>query len=234
MKEEIKYKYLVRSNVKESHDVSILRLVLADGSVPEFISGQYVNIYFPESGTPEGKAYSISNIPEEETMNLTVKAMGEFSNRLISLQEGEVITGSLPYGYFYSESAETTLILIAAGIGITPFRSIIKDALKKNSKRKITLLYSNKTEMDTIFRKEFDDLQRTHQTFKVLYFITREEVVKDMVKGRIDARSLVPCLEKGAEYMICGGISFTRDIWRLLKELGVGEENIYTEAFFSH
>lgn len=234
MKEEIKYKYTVRSNVKESHDVSTLRLVLANGSVPEFISGQYVNIFFPESGASEGKAYSISNPPGEKTMDLTVKAMGEFSNRLISLQEGEMVTGSLPYGYFYSESAETTLILIAAGIGITPFRSMIKDALKKNLKRKITLLYSNKTERDIVFRKEFDDLQLKHQTLKVLYFITREEVGKDMIKGRIEADSLRPCLEKGAEYMICGGISFTRDIWRLLKGLGVGEENIYTEAFFSH
>lgn len=88
--------------------------------------------------------------------------------------------------------------------------------------------------MDTIFRKEFDDLQLKYQTFKVIYFITREDVVKDMMKGRIDVHSLAPCLEKGAEYMICGGISFTRDIWRLLKGLEVGEENIYTEAFFSH
>ena len=234
MKEEIKYKYTVRSKVKETPDVSTLKLVLSGGSVPDFISGQYINIYFPESGAPEGKAYSISNTPGEETMDLTVKAMGEFSNRLISLQEGEVVTGSLPYGYFYSESAETTLILIAAGIGVTPFRSIIKDALKKNAKRKIILLYSNKTERDIVFRKEFDDLQLKHQTLKVLYFITREEVGKDMIKGRIEADSLRPCLEKGAEYMICGGISFTRDIWRLLKGLRVGEENIYTEAFFSH
>lgn len=235
MKEEIKNKFIVHSRIQETPDVFTLKLQSDDGGVPSFISGQYINVYFPDSGTPEGKAYSISSSPGEVTFDLTIKVMGEFSHRLSLLKKGDVITGSLPYGYFYSES-ESDLVLIAAGIGITPFHSMVLDVFLKNKNCKINLLYSSRTTQDIVFKKDFDEIRSLHAGFKVHYFLTRESVVAEgMRNGRIDEKSLVDFVEdKEVEYMICGGISFTRDMWRLLKKLGVDEGKIYTEAFFSH
>ncbi len=234
---ENKYIYVVEKNIQETYDVSTLELHVLNEKLPRYVAGQYITVYFPQSGTPEGKAYSISNPPGSTTLNISVKSMGEFSRKLVALRRGDTVTGSLPYGYFFSESLEIPLVLIAAGIGISPFRSIIFDAISKNPLRQITLLYSSKTAGDIIFREEFDTLHSLQANFKVRYFLTRETTNhQNITCSRIDEKALEKYRSPSneAEYMICGSISFTRDMWKLLKRIGVLEEKIYTEAFFSH
>jgi ferredoxin-NADP reductase len=229
--------YVVEKNIKETHDVSTLETHVLNEKMPQYCAGQYITVYFPQSGTPEGKAYSISNPPGTKTLNITVKAMGEFSRKLTALRPGDMITGSLPYGYFYSESTTTPLVLIAAGIGIAPFRSIIGDALSKDPKRSITLFYSSKTSDDVLFKEELDEFMTLYPNFKVIYFLTRETVHhKNIVCTRISKENFLAHAKivEDAEYMICGSISFTRDMWKMLRSVGILEEKIYTEAFFSH
>src|SRR3989344_590628 len=103
MQEEIKKNYIVKEKVKETHNVVTLKLV-CDGGNPEYRVGQFITVFFPEMGKVEGKAYTISSEPSEDTINITVKAIGEFSNKLVGLSAGDTISASLPYGYFYSES----------------------------------------------------------------------------------------------------------------------------------
>lgn len=229
--------YTVLDKKKETSNVTTLRLSCLTNGLPEYISGQYITVYFPEIGTPEGKAYSISSAPSEKTLNITVKSMGEFSNRLSNLKPYDSVNASLPYGYFYSESKKSHLVMMAAGIGIAPFRSMIKDLLEKNVSRNIFLFHSSRTENDIIFKKEFDDLSIAHKNFIPKYFVTREtHLSPDLIMGRMDARSIIGSLKtyENTEFMVCGSISFTRDIWKALKSAGIPEETIYTEAFFSH
>ncbi len=237
MKEEIKKKYIVRDKIVEALGVSTLQFD-CDNEVL-YCPGQFINVYFPELGTPEGKAYSISSAPYEGTMNITVRAIGEFSNKLCSMKKGDTVTASLPYGYFYSESEDRPLVLAAAGIGITPFRSMVYDILNKNPNREIILFFSNRTEEDIVFKNEFDELCKKYTNFKVYYFITREEALKEngnTRKGRLNAGTILGFTNRleDAEFLICGSISFVSDLWKGLKKAGVGEEAIYTEAFFSH
>ena len=251
MKEEIKKTYIVIENKKETEDVSTLKLLLVDDSrttsnkyVPAYCPGQFITVYFPELGTPEGKAYSISSAPQEKTLNITVKAIGSFSHRLVGLMPGSVLAASLPYGFFYSESNDTSLSMIASGIGVAPFRGMILDSLKKNPDRKITILYSVRTAVDLLFKKEFSALETKYDNFRVFYFLTREtESTLRTLSGRItindilgNVRSrceLVPTRDE-REFLMCGSISFVRDMWRGLRAHGVSEVAIYTEAFFSH
>lgn len=237
MKSEPKQKYIVYDTKVEAPDVLTLRLIPQEKSAPSYISGQYITIYFPETGTPEGKAYSISSAPSEQNIAITVKAMGEFSHRLTSLHPGDVVTASLPGGYFYSESNQTHIIMVAAGIGVAPFRSMIVDSLEKNPARKITLFYSTRTKEEIIFRKKFDELQALHPSFTVRYFVTREQGASSgMMQRRITGEDIGACVrnESASEFMLCGSISFVRDLWRSLHILGIPEDTVYTEAFFSH
>jgi ferredoxin-NADP reductase len=228
--------YVVREKILEAPGVSTLKLSRDDGSVPSYIPGQCITVYFPESGTPEGKAYSISSAPWEGAMNITVRAIGEFSNRLCAMVPGERITGSLPIGYFYSESTEAPLVMIAGGTGIMPFRSMILDAAKNNSSRRLALFYSARTLHDIIFANTFDNLWSGREHFSVQYFITREKSLPcPIIQGRMDASAILRDLAHGSEseFLLCGSISFVRDMWRDLRSNGVQEEQLYTEAFFS-
>ena len=239
IKTEIKNTYVVKEKIAESSTVSTLKLTLLNGKIPAYHSGQFINIYFPELNTPEGKAYSMSGAPHEDTLTISVKTMGEFSRHLCALRVGDTLTASLPYGYFYSESEESALVMIAGGIGVTPFRSMIQDALVRTPARKLALFYSSRTYADMVFKKEFDDLQIKCKNFKALYFVTREKAPDpSVIRARVNIDDI---LGSGShkniskrEFMICGSIPFVSNIWKGLRAAGVPEEAIYTEAFFSH
>ncbi len=236
MRHDFTHTYIVQSNTIETHDTHTLELSLSDGTLPTYVPGQFLTIYFPTSGTPEGKAYSLSSSPREEYIRISIKRIGEFSNHLVSLKPGDMITASLPYGYFYSESETRSLVLLAGGIGIAPFRSMIVDAVKNNSKRKIILLYSTKYAKDIVFKNELQTITSTFKNIQVKYFITRESTIpKNMISGRIDTQKILDAVPhlSDSEFLICGSISFTRDMWKNLRQLGVSEESLYTEAFFS-
>lgn len=224
--------YLVRGKKRENYDTVTLSLSYEDGTVPSFFSGQFISVYFPELNTPEGKSYSISSPPGENTFAITVKGIGEFSNRLCALKPGEKLLGSLPYGFFFSEEDDFDLVLIACGIGVTPFRSTILHTRTHKPERSITLFQSARTKADLLFEEELANVSgvATH------YFITRDLTPHPHTTGRrMRAEDIIAhCRPEHAEFFICGSIPFVRDFWHGLKDQGVPEDRIYTEAFFSH
>lgn len=223
--------YTVENVRRETPDTVTLSLSCADG-MPLFRSGQFINVFFPETGHLEGKTYSISSAPHEGVISITVKLHGIFSGKLHSLKQGDSFIGSLPYGYFFSEEAPETLVLIAGGIGIAPFRSLMLDVLK-NSSQNIVLFYANKRKDLIIFREEFRAVQEEYgERVKVVYYLTQENDT-DFLQGRIPVADIIHALPEGSkEFFICGSISFVRDYWKSLTQKGVPEETIYTEAFF--
>jgi len=236
MAQEPNTRYIVRENIAEAPGVSTLQLSLANGSIPKYVPGQFITVYAPNLGTPEGKAYSISSAPHEKTLNITVKDMGKFSHYLCSRKPGDEVEGSLPYGYFFSESHTSTLALVCGGVGVAPFRSMLQASTHDTPRRNIALFCSNRTAQDIIFKKMLDELEENNKNIKVFHFLTREKAGPPMINGRINAKTILESLndKKDAEFLLCGSISFVRDLWRDLRSEGVSEEKIYTEAFFSH
>jgi ferredoxin-NADP reductase len=229
--------YTVVKVEKITDDITTITFTDATGKRPSYIAGQYINVFFPDSGTPEGKAYTISSAPSENIFCLSVKGIGEFSYRLNSLKIGDTVLGSLPYGYFYSESTDAPLVMVAGGISVTPFRSMIIESLFKNPGRTLYLFLSARTADGLIFREEFNALAAKYPTLKVFYYVTRETSIDSSItKRRITCCEIISRTQASSdtEFMICGSISFTRDMWQGLKQQKVPEEMIYTEAFFSH
>ena len=232
-----KERYVVIDKKRETSDVVTLSMVREDGSVPIYIPGQFITVYFEELGTPEGKSYSISSPIGSPTMTITVKSIGEFSKRLSALVPEDKLIASAPYGFFFSENTESNMVIIAAGIGIAPFKSMINESFKINPKRNIYLFYTNKNKSGIIWRNDLREIAYNFPNLKIYHFITRDtEVHSDMIRGRIENKYIVKNVPNfsNTEFFICGSISFVRDMWKNLKELNIEEENIYTEAFFSH
>ena len=131
-----------------------------------FKSGQFITVYFPDTKVAEGKTYSISSAPHEEHISVTVKDIGLFSHKLSTLRTGDSFTASSPYGFFYSEEEETTLVLLAAGIGVAPYHGIIIDSLKKNPNREIHLYYSVPRVSGIAFVETFLELAKEYKPKK--------------------------------------------------------------------
>ncbi len=221
---------------KEDRGNNIFTLKLYSQEKTSFIPGQFITIFFPDTEIKEGKAYSVSDKIDDNTFSITIKKVGEFSSKLNDLKIGDEVVSSNPYGFFYTENKETDLVFVAGGMGITPFKSQITHHLNNNSKRNMYLFYSNKNISDIVFKNEFDYFSSSHNNFMVKYFITQESDLDNFfIKGRIDAKEIINHINneiRNKEFFICGSISFVREMWKGLRDGGISEENIYTEAFF--
>lgn len=229
--------YRVLENIREAPDVCTLRFTTHEGAETPFLLGQFINVFFPETNTPEGKAYSISCAPGGGALSITVKKIGVFSGKLCALAKGDTFFASAPYGFFRPEYETSALVLFAGGIGITPFRGIIQSAMKQNPNRKITLLHSVRKNHDAVFHDEFLAFEKEHANFHTLYFVTREvpSIPRAAPRRITPDRDVPPDAKKeNTEYLICGSIDFTSSLWKSLQSIGVPEDALYTEAFFSH
>lgn len=236
MDKESKRTYRVADKRTEAENITTLRLVPVEGERPNFISGQFITVYFPELGTAEGKAYSLSSAPHEEGFTITVKNIGTFSSKLSAMKIGDVLHASGPYGFFYSEEESTPLVLLAGGIGIAPFRSIVSDLLKKEPSRKIALYYSVPTHADAVFLDTFSSLANEHSNFTYAVHVTKgslEGVHSRQGRISIDKVAHLHKDDMKTEYLMCGSIPFVRDMWKALRNYDIPEERLYTEAFFS-
>jgi ferredoxin-NADP reductase len=163
-----------------------------------------------------------------------VKKIGTVSSQLVAMKRGDTLIASLPLGSFYSKSQSTPLIMIAAGISVTPFHSMILDNIEKNSSRKLVLFYSNQTIANIVFKKQFDDLATLHPQFQVHYFITREKTtLPGITNGRMTSKSIVNSISdiRGAEFFICGSGDFVHSLRHSLITEGVLRSAIHTESF---
>lgn len=222
---------------KKAEARDVYTLVLKSGSeTSAFTAGQYLTVLLPGHQPAEGKSYSISSTPGHDTLSITVKRMGRFSEELTNKAVGDTLTTSRPYGFFYPEPPyPDTLVFLAGGIGIAPIMSIIETLLTEGYTGNITLFYSNQNVERIAFKKQLDTLTREYARFTTYYFITRETPDSNtLVKGRMTPSFIIEHVPSPntADYFVCGSTSLTRDLWRMLKGAGIDANHIYTEGFF--
>lgn len=205
----------------------------------EFKPGQFVMIQKPEGEDPGKKAaFSIASAPYEskEQIELGVKAQGLLSGMLYQAKSGDVFEIQGPFGMFGMDPDAMRTISIAGGVGVTPFRSMIRQALYENaSEKNLILFYSGRTQKDLIYHEEFLKLSAEHSSFKYIPICTRE--CPDGWEGecrRLDAEMLqkhVPDISKNS-YLICGPGTMIDSAKEVLSKAGVDlKAQIRTERY---
>ncbi len=190
----------------------------------DFTAGQYITVFVPGSSVRQGKAYSISSRPHQEIMSITVKNVGgEFSTYLCSLRVGDELEISRAYGDFNPQT-ERPLVGIAAGCGLSPIWSVMADAPQATF-----LYFSHKSPEYQVFAMELE-----RSTIAVKHFSTRQKVEQKngWYNGRFDVAKIVDEVPEDAHFLVCGSLSFVRDVWQKLTARGVAEAQISTETFF--
>lgn len=193
----------------------------------EFVAGQYITVYIDGSAVREGKAYSLSSSPHEAMASITVKNVGgEYSSYLCSRQPGDTIAISKAYGHFNPHTTKP-LVGITAGCGLSPIWSIMNDHSAAAQQK--MLFFSHKTAQHGVFDQELE-----RSPIDVTHFSTREPVKEEgsWRNGRFDVATIVEKAPAEGHYLVCGGISFVRDVWEKLTSCGVQADRISTETFF--
>ncbi len=207
----------------------------------DFKAGQYAHFTIPDPVTKDKKGHSrplsIASSPDNKD-SLTIAArIGSsiFIDNLSRLPVGSEIYISKPSGSLYlKDNNKSDLVFIAGGIGITPVRSIIENAIKNKSSQKIYLFYSNRTQSQAAFLDGFKQWSIANKNFKFIPVINDIENKKwDYEFGIIDEELLKKYLNVLSDkiYYIIGPPLMVDFVNNLLREKGIGEEKIFMEKF---
>jgi ring-1,2-phenylacetyl-CoA epoxidase subunit PaaE len=211
--------------------------------------GQYIAIRTALDGEDLRRSYSICQAPVEGTLKVAIKRDlgGLFSTWAVdNLRAGMHLDVMSPEGKFTSQLIQKTAAhtvpihyaAIAAGSGITPVIALIESALSASPLNRFSLVYSNKTAMDTMFIDELADLKDKYPIQLALYHVlTRERRSSELLSGRLDAEKFRDILGKLIfptdvdEWFICGPFDLVQLCRDTLTDLGVDVGAIRYELF---
>lgn len=220
---------------------SFLLTYSSNHSIP-YKPGQFLTLIFIKNGAEERRSYSISSMPASgEPLTITVKRIdnGEYSRKLFDLaQIGDVLYTIGASGYFtLPENREDydQIFFMAAGSGITPILPLIKTILVSSSPTQVQLIYSNRSERDTIFFEEINRLITDYPTkFQVEFLFSSSQ---DLLRARLTKLLLRQFVEEkvirkeSALFYVCGPMPYMQMATITLLTEGIAPENIRKENF---
>ncbi len=180
--------------------------------------------------------FTVASSPTEEDLRLGVKFYekpSSFKSHLGALGEGgKIVASGLSGDFVLPKDQNKKLVFIAGGIGVTPFRSMVKYLIDRGQKRDIVIIYSNKTAEDIAYKEIFD--QAENLGVKTVYTLT-DNVPEGWVgrHGFVDEKMImeeVPDFKQRTFY-ISGPNAMVKLFQKTLKKMGVRGRQIKTDFF---
>jgi ferredoxin-NADP reductase len=184
------------------------------------------------------RTFSIASSPADAPRVLVATRLtgSAFKRSLLEAPAGLEVELDGPFGSFVLHKNTTKpAVFFAGGIGITPFRSIVKDATERRLPHRITLFYSNRTPASTAFLPEIEAWQRQHANLRLVATVADpggpESWSHDI--GLMDARFIAPHVQDWANAIcyIAGPPAYVKAMRAALDEVGADPDNIRTEEF---
>ena len=205
-----------------------------------FRPGQYVD-WTLDVAAPDSRGnrrpFTIASAPTEREVRLGAKfypSPSAFKRQLSDMQPGDVIYASRPAGTFtLPKDPKEKLVFIAGGIGITPFRSMVKDLIDRGEARPIILLYGNNTWDEVAYREVFRSAEEELGLRAVYVLATDTGACPVVHRGLIDEdliRREVPDLAERTFY-ISGPRAMVVSFDRSLRALGISRSRIKIDYF---
>jgi nitric oxide dioxygenase len=227
----------------ESANVKSIRFVAEDGKpLPAFKPGQYVSVAVDLPGDRHQlRQYSLSDAPGSGDMRISVKRedagattpAGEVSNWLhANVEVGSILRVSHPFGDFVpdTESAEP-VVLLSAGIGITPMISSLKRIAQVHPERHMIFAHAARDAAHHAFGAEVDALRAVMPNLTVVNFYEEAQDGDGTIAGRMEIAKLPSWPRGEAAVYLCGPHKFMQAQWLALLEAGVPAGRLHREVF---
>ncbi|WP_370193875.1 MULTISPECIES: pyridoxamine 5'-phosphate oxidase family protein [Aurantimonas] len=233
----------VIDKVVESDAIASFHLTPPDGGpLAPFQPGMHlpVALTVPGQASPVRRSYSLSGSPTARHYRISVKRKERgIASRFLHDQVavGDTIMTGRPAGAFQAPSGDSPLVLVSAGVGVTPMLSMLHAAVESQSGRPIRFVHGARNRRSHAFAAEIDALVATGAPIeRRIYYSAPEAADAPGVHfdkaGRITAADLI-ALDAGADadYMLCGPEGFLADIHAGLEAGGVDPDRIHFETF---
>ena len=215
----------------------------------DYKAGQYSVVDLGTKEDPEGRvrSFTIASSPTEKDFILISTRIRDtiFKKKLASLDLGTLVKITAPMGKFVlPEEYTKSVVFLSGGIGVTPFRSMVKYATDKQLPLKITVFDSNRDQDNILYKKEFDECVSENKNLKIIYTITDERHESSSIpndgwkgeRGFINKAMLVKYLSTdqldSSIFYICGPHGMLKAMQKLLQDdIHIPKERIKIEEF---
>lgn len=237
--------FIVKKIVEESSVIRSFYLEPDDGAaLPPFKPGQFLTIRVAPQDKAITRTYTVSSAPSDPYYRISVKREGLVSHYLHDqIEAGARVDIRAPIGAFWMDTNEhRPAVLMAAGVGITPMMSMIRqattDAFARRHHRQITLIHAAQTIEQRAFADELIPLQ--DQSAGALRYVSVVEKPSNNetlglhyhAEGRITPELLQYLLPiDDYDFYLCGPAPFMQGMYDSLIKLGIQDTRIFAEAF---
>ena len=210
--------------------------------------GQYASIrIFKDGEWSAPHPFTLSSAPGEDSLRMTIKKSGAFTSTIPDIQPGTPIQCNGPFGQFCKDiDASKEIVMIAGGVGITPFLSVLRHFKETGADNEITLFWANKTPQDAFAAQELEELTKTLK-LHVVHAYSRvapgdqqpAPVFDDDRPGKISheyGRLNRGVFERhntsaNASFYLCGPLEMQQTVLSELSQSGVDPSTVDKEAF---
>jgi ferredoxin-NADP reductase len=187
----------------------------------------YVLNHAPTDDRGSDRWFTIASAPYERYVMLTTRFTSQhsstFKKTLKTLKPGDLIEISDLDGDFILNDPRKPYVFIAGGIGITPFRSILKQAEHEGKKLRVQLIYANRKTI-AAYKKELEAMAQRNLNFKIHYLFSPQRVDKETIK------ELVPDLKTPLFY-VSGPEPMVESVGKMLEQMGIPKKRIKQDWF---
>jgi ferredoxin-NADP reductase len=223
---------------QQTHDTKTLRFHIPKERQLRAKPGQFLTFQWTIDGRRVMRSYTISSSPiHGNYVEITPKRM-ENGCASVFLNErakpGLTVEARGPYGQFYfDETGHKSIVLIAAGSGITPMISMLRYIDDVKLTTSVTLLYWVRTTADIIFQTDLARLARSLPNFKYEVCLSRPEPTWKGQSGRLNgefvSRHVIDL--DSPTFFLCGPKGFMNNASQILSTLGVSQDRVLQESF---
>ncbi|MGX9791173.1 MOSC domain-containing protein [Mycobacterium sp. MMS18-G62] len=230
----------------ESHYVRSMTMASPDGAqLPTWLAGQSITLRIPpvSGSAPLIRNYSLSNEPGSGDYRISVKRepYGTVSRHLHEhVKIGDVLDVAAPRGTFFLDDGPAPVLLLSAGVGVTPVLSMLHALVKDGSTRPVWWLHGARDSSEHPFGQEARELLKRLPGSRCHVYYSRpaptdREGVDYTERGRISAENLRGLgLPHDAQAFLCGPTLFMDEISEALAAYGLESAAIHSETFGAH
>ncbi|TVR60700.1 MAG: oxidoreductase [Spirochaetaceae bacterium] len=230
-----------------THDIKEVYIKLDDGQEANFTAGQYGQLEVPPYAKVRERtqrAYSMSSAPSD-------KDHLEFLVRLVPggivttyvhehMKEGEKVNVVAPVGEFHVQDNDSTMICVAGGSGMAPFKSIFNDMIEsgKIDERDVWYFFGARTTKDLFYMDWLKELDAKHERFHFIAALSEPQpdepwdgetgLITDVLGKYLES---VIDQEKTKEGYLCGSPGMLDACMAVMRKQNMKEENIYFDKF---
>jgi ferredoxin-NADP reductase len=228
------------SITQQTHDAKTLRFTVADEQKVKIRPGQFLTFSFLFDGKKITRSYSIcSSAARPGYVEITPKRTNQgcvsvFLNERASV--GMTVEAKGPFGSFcFDESRHNTIVLLAAGSGITPLRAMLRYMDDLCLETNVILLYCVRTSNDVIFASELEQLSSRLKNFRYHILLSQPHAEWPGPRGHISREFIENTVEDAAsrDFFLCGPPPFMDASRDILTKMGIKPERIRQESFGS-